>query len=88
MAVPVIQGKVFMRLFATIQYENGGDNMAISNLSRIISAYCTSVGTPYSFSNSPYVETTKNTNFAVTITKLSNNFLYASSPNLAHPPTG
>ena len=88
MAVPVIQGKVFMRLFATIQYENGGDNMAISNLSRIISAYCTSVGTPYSFSNSPYVETTKNTNFAVTITKLSNNFLYASSPNLARPPTG
>ena len=67
MAVPVIQGRVFMRLFALflvqnhLQYENGGDNMAISNLSRIISAYCTSVGTPYSFSNSPYVETTKNT---------------------------
>ena len=94
MAVPVIQGKVFMRLFALflvqnhLQYENGGDNMAISNLSRIISAYCTSVGTPYSFSNSPYVETIKNTNFAVTITKLSNHFLYASPPNLARPPTG
>ena len=76
MAVPVIQGRVFMLLYKQkptvcvfalflvqnhLQYENGGDNMAISNLSRIISAYCTSVGTPYSFSNSPYVETTKNT---------------------------